>query len=228
MTGPRTRISPVTKALSEYIADASKSQLPVEVRERAKIHLVDTVAAVVSGSRLEPGRKALQYVAALGGNAESVVIGSRLVTSALAAALANGMCGHADETDDTIMALRLHPGACIVPAALAIADKEQLGGTAVLRAIVLGYDVAARLLRALRLMSLGERSRHHGGAIGGSFGATAACAALLRLNPTVVRYALSYAGQNAAGIYTMLRDSHHVEKAYVLGACRHTMAFRLR
>src|SRR5690606_33303545 len=91
----RSRISPATRTLTAYIASAGKSKLPAEVSERAKIHLVDTVAAMVSGSRLEPGRKALQYVAALGGKAESAVIGSRLVTSAPAAALANGMCGHA-------------------------------------------------------------------------------------------------------------------------------------
>lgn len=127
------------------------------------------------------------------------------------------MCGHADETDDRIMALRLHPGTCIVPAALAIAERQQAPGEHMLRAMVLGYDISARLLLALKLMSLGRRSQHHGGAIGGSFGAAAASAALLGLDARQVRYALAYCGQNAAGIYTMLRDVHHIEKAYVLG-----------
>ncbi|HYC43961.1 MAG TPA: MmgE/PrpD family protein [Burkholderiales bacterium] len=217
MTRTRSGISPLAARLSTYIAGAAKRKLPLEIVERAKIHLVDTIAAMVSGARLAPGKKALEHVTALRAKPEAGVVASRFVTSAPDAALANGMCGHADETDDTIMALRLHPGTCVVPAALAVAEREQLAGTQVLRAIVLGYDVSARVLLALRLMALGAHSRHHGGAIGGSFGATAACAALLGLDARRVRYALAYAGQNAAGMYTMLRDSHHVEKAYVLG-----------
>ncbi len=171
---------------------------------------------MVSGSRLPPGKKAIAYVRAQGGKPEAGVVGTRIATSAANAALANGMCGHADETDDTIMALRLHPGTCIIPAALAIADRQQLSGEPVLRAIVLGYDISARLLLALKLMSL-DRAKHHGGAIGGSFGSMAASAALLKLDAPKIRYALSYSAQNAAGLYTMLRDSHHIEKAYVLG-----------
>lgn len=213
----RPKISLPTKELSAYIAGALKRPLPPQVTERAKVHLVDTVASIISGSRLAPGKKALEYVRALGGKPEASVFGSRIITSAPNAALANGMSGHADETDDTIMAVRLHPGTCIIPAVLAIADRQQLSGAPVLRAIVLGYDIGARLLLALKLMSLGERSRHHGGAIGGSFGATASSAALLKLDATRIRYALAYCAQNAAGIYTMLRDSHHMEKAYVIG-----------
>lgn len=216
MKTSRPKISPLTEELSAYIAGAIKKRLPAEVTERAKVHLVDTVASMVSGSRLPPGKKALAYVRAQGGKPEAGVVGTRIATSAPNAALANGMCGHADETDDTIMALRLHPGTCVIPAALAIAERQQLSGEPVLRAIVLGYDISARLLLALRLMSL-DRAEHHGGAIGGSFGSMAACAALLKLDARKIRYALSYSAQNAAGLYTMLRDSHHIEKAYVLG-----------
>lgn len=202
--------------LSAYISTAIRKRLPPEVSKRAKVHLIDTVASMVSGSRLPPGRKALAYVRAQGGKPEAGVVGSRLITSAPNAALANGMCGHADETDDHIAAVRLHPGTCVIPAALAIADRQQLSGEPVLRAIVLGYDISARLLLALKLVSL-DRAEHHGGSIGGGFGATAASAALLKLDAQKVRYALSYSAQNAAGLYTWLRDPHHIEKAYVLG-----------
>jgi 2-methylcitrate dehydratase PrpD len=214
---PRADVSPITRALSAYVARAARRKLPPVVVERAKVHLVDTVAAMVSGSRLIPGRRAIEFVKAQGGTREAQVVGSRIRTSAPQAALANGMCGHADETDDTIMALRLHPGTCVVPAALAVAERERASGTQLLRAIVLGYDISARVLLALRLMTLGERSLHHGGSIGALFGAGAASAALLRLDARQVRHMLAYCGQNAAGIYTMLRDSEHIEKAYVLG-----------
>ena len=94
-------ISPVMAELSAYIAGAVRKPLPVEVVERAKIHLVDTVAAMISGSRLLPGREALKYISAQGGRKEACVMGTRLVTSAPNAAFANGMFAHADETDDT-------------------------------------------------------------------------------------------------------------------------------
>src|SRR6185436_16828736 len=98
MAGKPSPVSPLMRELTAYMAGALKRKLPAEVRERAKIHLVDTVAAIVAGTRLVPGKRAIAYVRALGGKREAGIIGTRLVTSALHAALANGMCGHADET----------------------------------------------------------------------------------------------------------------------------------
>ena len=67
--------------------------------DRAKLHLVDTFAAIVSGTRLRPREKAIDYVKTLGGKPEAGVTGTRMVVSATHAALANGMFGHADATD---------------------------------------------------------------------------------------------------------------------------------
>jgi 2-methylcitrate dehydratase PrpD len=115
------------------------------VSEKTKHHVLDTLAAMVSGSRLLPGRKAISYVKSLGGAKEACVVGSRIVTNAVNAALANGMCAHADETDDSHAASLTHPGCGVVPAALAMAEREQRGGAALLRAVALGYDVGCRL-----------------------------------------------------------------------------------
>jgi 2-methylcitrate dehydratase PrpD len=197
--------------LSAYIARALRRTPPREVLERARIHVVDTFAAMVSGSRLPPGGAAVQYVRALGGRTEAGVLGTRIVTSAANAALANGMFGHADETDDTHPPSLTHPGTSVVPAALALSERAQLPGRAFLRAVVLGYDICARLLLALRPMSF-LRSGHHAGAFGQAFGAAASAAALLGLDARRVRYALSYAGQQAAGLYTMFRDPEHIER----------------
>ena len=60
--------------------------------ERAKIHLLDTLAAMVSGSRLVPGKRVLRYVKTLGGTKEATVMGTQIVTTAVNAALANGTC----------------------------------------------------------------------------------------------------------------------------------------
>jgi 2-methylcitrate dehydratase PrpD len=202
--------------LSGYIARAARRRVPAAVAQRAKIHLVDTFAAMISGSRLLPGRQAIGYVKAQGGTPAAGVIGTRIVTSAPLAALANGMFGHADETDDTHPPSLTHPGTSVLPAALAIGEAKRLDGERVLRAVVLGYDVCARLLLALKPMPF-LRSGHHAGAFGQLFGAAAAAAALLGLDARRVRYALSFAAQQAAGLYTMFRDPEHIEKAYAMG-----------
>src|SRR5712691_9497406 len=141
MQPSRVEISPLMQQLSTYIAGALKKPLPPEIVERAKVHVVDTFSAMISGSRLLPGKKATAYVKSLGGKPEAGVTGTRIVTSAANAALANGMFGHADETDDTHPPTLTHPGTSVVPAALAIGERNRLSGTAVLRAIVLGYDI---------------------------------------------------------------------------------------
>src|SRR4051812_7582485 len=119
-------ISPVMEELSSYIASALRRSLPRDVVERAKVSLVDTFAATVSGSRLLPGQRALAYVKTLGGKPVASVFGPRIVTSAPNAAFANGMFAHADETDDTHPASSTHPGSSIVPAAMAIGECDRL------------------------------------------------------------------------------------------------------
>ena len=114
-------VAPALRKLCAYLSAAPRRALPPRVTERAKMHLLDTFAAMISGSRLLPGRKAIEFARAQGGRPEACVIGSRIVTSAVNAALANGMHGHADETDDTHYIARTHPGCAVVPAALAMA-----------------------------------------------------------------------------------------------------------
>jgi 2-methylcitrate dehydratase PrpD len=210
------QISPLMQELSSHIASALKRKLPAEVAERARLHLVDTFASMLSGSRLLPGRKMLAYVKPLGGTREAGIIGTRIVTTTLNAALANGTFGHADETDDTHPPTRSHPGTSVVPTALALAEWRQLPGEHLLRAMVLGYDLCARTLLALDATRYAQTGRH-AGAMGQLFGATAAACALLKLNTRQIRYALSYAAEHVGGIATMFRDIEHMEKAYAMG-----------
>ena len=209
-------ISAVMRDLSAYIAAAIRKPLPPEVVERARIHLVDTFAAMISGSRLIPGRKVLAYVKSQGGRPEASVVGTRIVTTATNAALANGMFAHADETDDTHPPSRTHPGASVVPAALAIGQRDRLSGREVLRAMVLGYDVCSRMLLSINEATF-RYSGHHASSFGGVFGAAAAAGALLKLDAPRVRYLLSYTAEQAAGLYSMHRDSEHIEKSFAMG-----------
>ncbi|MBI2509190.1 MAG: MmgE/PrpD family protein [Betaproteobacteria bacterium] len=204
------------RRLSGYIAQAPRRALPAAVTERAKRHLLDTLAAMVSGSRLPPGRRAIEFARAQGGRPEACIIGSRIVTSAVNAALANGMHGHADETDDTYYLALVHPGCSIVPAALAMAERNRAGGTALLRAMVLGYDVCARISKALGLEPF-RSAGHSTHSFGGAFGSAAAAGALARVNADQARWLLSYTAQQVSGLSCWARDTEHIEKAFDFG-----------
>src|SRR4051794_28165754 len=92
----------ITKVLIDYVAHARSRQLPSHVVEKAKHHILDTFAAMISGSQLRPGQLALKYAAlSNGGPKEAQVVASNMVLPAVHAALANGMLAHADETDDS-------------------------------------------------------------------------------------------------------------------------------
>lgn len=212
----RPAVSKHTAALSRYIAGAIRRPLPAAVAECARHHLVDTISAMVSGAKLLPGRRAISYVASLGGTPEAGVVGSRIVTSAINAALANGMLAHADETDDNHQASYSHPGCGVVAAALAMAEREAQGGTAFLRAIVLGYDIGCRLVMTFGALPF-HRSGHSSHSFVPLFGAAAAAGALAGLDARRARYLLSYAAQQASGVSCWARDAEHVEKAFDFG-----------
>jgi len=204
------------RQLSAYIARALRRPLPAAVVEKTKHHVLDTLAAMLSGSRLPPGRKAISFVRTLGGARQACVVGSRIVTEAANAALANGMLAHADETDDSHAPSLTHPGCGIVPAALAMAEREKRNGTALLRAVALGYDVGCRLTQSLDAYRFREDG-HSTHSFGPMFGAAAAAGALAGLKQAQVRHLLSYAAQQASGISCWMRDEEHIEKAFDFG-----------
>ncbi len=204
----------VIDELSRYIAAAGDKPLPAEVAAKAKQHILDAIAAMASGSKLKPGRLAIQYGRSQRGKRESTVTGSNLSLPAALAALVNGMLAHADETDDTHFASRTHPGCAIIPAALAMAEKENSDGKAFLDSVVIGYDVSCRVSRAL---GLGRLSPHSTYSLCGTFGAAAAASSLAQFKPRQVSWALSYAAQQASGVVSWVRDSDHIEKAFDFG-----------
>lgn len=217
MNDALSNISPVTRELSAYIAGALERPLPPDVAEKGKHHLMDTLAAMVSGSRLLPGEKAIAYAKSLGGVKESLIVGTRILTSCVNAALANGMMAHADETDDSHPRAQAHPGCGVVPAALAMAERGGGDGNALLRAVVLGYDICARAMFALGGPWVLRNAGHSSHSFGPLFGAAAAAGALAGLDADKIRYILSYTAQQAAGVETWARDKEHVEKAFDFG-----------
>ena len=206
-------LDPVTQAISSHVATALKRPLPEEILEKTRNHLIDTVAAIVSGSRLPAGEAALSYVETLGGHQEATVVGSDHRTNVVNAAFANAMSGHGDETDDFHMASITHPGCVVVPAALAICEAKGLTGEALMKSVAVGYDIGCRITVAIDAYHQFRQGRGMH-AMGGMFGATAAAAALLWLNERAVAHAMSYTVQQASGLTCWRRDEAHIEKAF--------------
>jgi 2-methylcitrate dehydratase PrpD len=204
-------VSATTQALADYIAQTLDRPLPDAVLATTKLHVLDSIAAMVSGSRLKPGVFAARYIDSQGGKPQATVIGTDILTSPVNAAFANGMMGHADETDDTHPGGPFHAGCGTVAAALATGELVGRNGAEFLRAVALGYDVGARLLLAL------GGTKHNPSCMTNSFATAATSAAMLRLDSRQVRYVLSYAGQQASGLGYWDRDLEHIEKAFDFG-----------
>nr|TFG53971.1 MAG: MmgE/PrpD family protein [Hyphomicrobiales bacterium] len=203
----------VTGRLARYMVEATTRDLPANVLLACKHRILDTIGAMVSGARLRPGEVALEYVRSLGGTEEASVIGSDFRTTAVNAALANAMCGHADETDDFEPTTKAHPGCVVVPSALAMAEREARSGMDMIKAVALGYDLCCRLIFALGPTYVRANHRSAEGTSSG-FGALGAAAALARLNETEMRYAISYAAQQVSGLWSWVGDNEHIEKAF--------------
>jgi 2-methylcitrate dehydratase PrpD len=218
---PQARASaapgPEMSALSTYMSAAATRALPDEAAEHAKHHLLDTLAAMISGSELPPGEAALRYIRAHGGKGVATIAGSALTAAATDAALANGVMAHADETDDSHNASRSHPGCAVVPAALAAAEELGCDGARFLRAVTLGYDIGTRVVLAMGGAEFSYESSLATHSIAGTFGAAAAATCIAGLDARQMRWALDYTAQQSAGIVAWRRDTDHIEKAFVFG-----------
>ena len=193
----------VTGQLAAYISQSGSATLPPAVVEKAKHHILDSLAAIIFGSSLKPGRLAIKLVHSQCGVEEAQVIGTSIKTTAINASLANVTMGHAVEVDDYQPTSLTHAGIAVVPAALA--EKEKVNGMRFLKGVVAGYDLACRITPAMGLDNfarLGLASH----SVSGTFGAAAAAASIMKLSALEVRYVLSYAVQQASGSLNWLRD----------------------
>jgi 2-methylcitrate dehydratase PrpD len=208
-------VSPTMARLSSYMSDARNRTLPDEVIERAKHHILDTFAAMVSGSELVPGQAALKFARSYGGEKVATVVCSNVLCGPIEAALVNGVLGHSDETDDAHAPTLAHPGVAVVPAALASGEQFGIDGAQFLRAVVLGYDVGTRVVLTMGGASVQSEEHRSTHSIMGIFGAAAAAASAANLNPQQMRWVLDYTAQQSSGIAAWQRDTQHIEKGFV-------------
>lgn len=210
-------VGPEMAALSAYMSTAGARVLPAEVAEKAKHHLLDTLAAMISGSELVPGQAALRYIRTHAGKGGATIANSALTAAPVEAALANGVMAHADETDDSHNTSRSHPGCAVVPAALAVGEEFGINGLRFLRAVTLGYDIGTRVIHAMGGFEFTRESSFATHSIAGTFCAAAAAACAANLDARQMRWVLDYTAQQSSGIVAWRRDTDHIEKAFVFG-----------
>ena len=189
----------LTRNLADFIYSLTFEGLPQAVADQGARCLLDTVGALLAGSRLsQSGEAGRKLAARLEEKGLSVVAGSPLKKSPMTAALVNGMAAHALELDDGSKYATYHPGASIIPACLALGEAEGVSGKRLIEAIVAGYEASLRIGTAINPGHY-LKGFHPTGTIA-TFGTAAAGAKILGLSPDLTVHALGLAGSLASGI----------------------------
>jgi 2-methylcitrate dehydratase PrpD len=201
--------------LASFCAGLRWDRVPHPARARAAELVLDLLGVAVRGSGAASSR-AVHAVVASQPRGNATVLGAAipspnsaapqpLRSTAPWAALANGASAHATEMDDVTTESSLHPGAAVIPAALAVAQERSATGRAALEAIVAGYEVTIRIGNALGAASAYRRGFHPTG-VAGVFGAAVAAGKLLGLDATGLGNAMGIAGTMASGSIEYLAD----------------------
>lgn len=184
--------------LAEFIFAMDYKTLSTEVIHQAKRCILDFFGVALAGSNVGLAPVITDIMCGVGGKEEATIIGDGRKIPVLHAALVNGVRGHTLDMDDGHRYASCHPGGVVIPAALAMAEKEDVSGNELIESIVVGYDTVLRVARAINPSHL-QRGFHTTGTVG-PFGAAAACCKLLGLKKEEVENALAIAGLQGAGL----------------------------
>jgi 2-methylcitrate dehydratase PrpD len=202
----RNNSKSVTARIAEFISRIELADIPIHVRETAKLHVIDGLATMIAGGGDGASRVIRKYIRGLNGRGEATVIGTTKKFAAQHAALANGVQGHVLDYDDAQLATlssrpfgqQTHPTTPVLSAALALAEKARCTGAQFLTAYIAGVEVACRLGDAVSPSHYLD-GFHPTGTFG-TFGAAAACSHLLQLDKEQCAWAMGIAGTLASGV----------------------------
>ncbi|MEW6440265.1 MAG: MmgE/PrpD family protein [bacterium] len=188
----------LTQAFARFLCHSRYSDLsPVEIRA-AKNIFIDTIAACLAGTREEPARKVLRFLARPPCGGPAVVVGSAVRTHPSMAALANGTLAHCLDYDDLSHPMMAHPSTVLVPVVLALADTGTVSGRDALLAYAAGLEVGAKLGR---ILNPGHYEKGwHGTSTLGVMAAASTASRLLGLDRRRTSMALGLAASQASGL----------------------------
>ncbi|EKQ55309.1 MAG: putative protein involved in propionate catabolism [Methanobacterium sp. Maddingley MBC34] len=184
----------ITRDFAEFIASTSYQDLPEDVLNQAKLCFLDFLGVSLKGSH---SKSATMVRNIIGTGGESTVIGGN-TNNPMDAALANGVSAHCLDLDDGHRLAQLHPGACVIPAALALAESFKKSGKEFITALVVGYQVSIQM--GMFLNPSHRQKGFHSTGTCGTMGATAAASKIMELDEEGILNALGLAGTQAAGL----------------------------
>ena len=193
-----TNTPTIARQLADWATSVRVREVPENQRRLAALRLVDTIGLVFAGYDTPAAAAVYDMVITQGGRGESALIGAGKRVPATAAALAHGTVAHCRDFDDTFPDSVVHPGSVVVPVALALGEAHAAGFDRVLAAIVVGYEVSARLGAAA------GRAFHahgfHASSIVGPLAAAATAARFLGLDGERLTSAFGLAGSMSGGL----------------------------
>ena len=191
-----------TRILADVLARTTERRMSAVVVEEAYRATLDWLGSALAGSLEKPARLSQRVAGSLGKSDDATMFSAGRAAAA-AAAFANGVASHILELDDVHKGSTLHAGAPVIPAALAVAEREHATGRAFYLAVALGYEAALRVGEAV---NPSHYRFFHPTGTAATFGAAAAAGSLLRLTPEQMTDALGSAGTQAAGLWEFNAD----------------------
>lgn len=191
----------ITETLAAHVAAMDRGRIPEAVAEATRLFVLDTLAVAWAGADAPGGRAIYEVVASDGGTPDATVWAWGGKLPAAAAAFANGVSAAALDYDSVFEAGSVHADVVVVPAAWAVAERTGASGAQFLAAVALGTDIACRIGKAAR-----KSSGWFHTSLAGVYGAAAASAKLLRLDPDGIADALGLALSNTGGTQQALLE----------------------
>ncbi|MBY0138238.1 MmgE/PrpD family protein [Paracoccus yeei] len=194
-------VGDVTGTLARWIVDLRPENIPAEVRREGLRTFVNWAGCAAGGANHETVDRAIAAIAPFSGEATSGVLGRAERFDALHAALLNGITSHVLDYDDTHLKTIVHPAGPVASALVALSERQQISGSDLLTALIIGVEVECRIANAVYPQHY-DRGWHITGTAG-VFGAAAAIGRILHLNKTEMAWALGLAATQSSGLREM-------------------------
>ncbi len=201
----------ITEVLGDFIVNTTFQDLPTEVIETAKDRILDLLGVALTGYEMGI-HKHLFNVLARGGNQESTIIGEGVKAACNVAALVNTSMSNLFLTDGATKAAG-HPSASVIPASLAVAERERARGKDLILAVVLGYEAMFRTASAM-LPGCVLRG-FHPTSVTSPISSVAACGKLLKLDKVQMAHSLSVAAALGAGFLAGFKAGDYLAELQV-------------
>lgn len=217
---PMPPMPSVARRMAEWVSNLQYDELPSQVVDMVRKCLLDQIGCQLYGSTLPHVQPAFLLTEELEGRPESAIAGKHIATTASYAALVNATFGHGCEFDDS-HEMGGHPGVCVIPAALALAQRNRASGRDLIVSIVAGYQIM--ILSGAVVLHRMMKQGWHNTKVQGPFGAAAAASKILHLNPDQIVNALAIAGSEASGPMEYDQSGGEVKRFHAGSASRSGM-----